>query len=72
MKVYEHPTYDGQFPENFPWTLIDSISLSHLAGDLARQIKIELGNRPEKRINVPGLRCALQRIASMAEITILP
>ena len=68
MKVYEHPSYDGQFPENFDWLSIDSHKLSILAVDLSKFIKIQLEQPPGNRVHVAGLRFALARIAGMAEV----
>lgn len=63
MRICEMDGYSGTCPENFNWSLCDSHKLEKLAQDLAKQIKIELAQPPGNRVNVPGLRFALARIA---------
>lgn len=65
MRICEMPEYNGSFPETFNWSLCDSVKLSKLAEDLAREIRIELMQPIGNRVNVPGLRFALARIAGM-------
>ena len=69
MKACEDPSYDGQFPEDYNWNLLDSIKLSQTAVEFARQIKAERSIQPvENRINTPGLRSALRRISTLADV----
>lgn len=59
------PKFNNSFPERFEWERLDSISLSDLACELAGQVQVELGQPIGNRVNVPGLRFALLRIAGM-------
>ena len=67
MKVRNHMGFSSQFPENFNWNLTDSISLGLLAVQLAARVQYEL-KETNDRLNVPGLRFALNKIAEQAEI----
>jgi len=69
IKVYQITGYRGGFPEEFNWAMIDQRSLSELAEQLSRQVKNELAQPVGNRVNVPGLRFALGRIAGMATVS---
>ena len=65
MKVKDHSQYNPQFPENFTWGWVDSISLGNIASVLVNYIENDL---KRERNYVPGLRAALNIIADVAEI----
>lgn len=67
-KVNLDPKFDNQFPEDYQWELVDSIKLCKLACGLRDRIKSELKEPPAQRINVPGLRVALNVISEMTEV----
>lgn len=68
MKTILCPQFNPACPEDFNWDILDSPKLSVLASDLARQCKAELDQPVGNRVNVPGLRFALLRIAGLADL----
>jgi len=66
MKVKDHDSYNEEFPEQFTWGLVDSISLGNISSVIVNHIEHDLRR---DRIYVPGLRAALNIIADVAEIT---
>jgi hypothetical protein len=68
MKAYCHKTYRPEFPEEFNWELLDSHKLRELAVALARDAKTVRSGLLEDRHQLPGIRHALGRIATSAEI----
>ena len=65
MKVINDPTYNWEFPEKYDWEKIDSIALTKLAHSLCTYIQHDL---VKQRQFVPGLRLALNEIASIAKV----
>jgi len=65
MKVKDHDSYNSEFPEQFPWGWIDSISLCNISAVIVNRIEHDLRR---DRNYVPGLRAALDIIADVAEI----
>ena len=57
-------TFNPQFPEEFDWETVDSITLSRLGAELALEIKRDL-EPDSNREKVCGLRRALNIIARM-------
>lgn len=68
MKVNQHPHYDASFPETFNWSLIDSISLTPVAEQLAKRINGDKILITEQRHATPGCRYALNLIAEIADL----
>ena len=66
MKASESKEFNAEFPENFNWRLVDSISLGYLAIDIC--IKIQDDLQTNMRGLVPGLRAALVLIADRAKL----
>lgn len=52
-----------EFPEKFDWTSLDSRLASELGERISNRIKASLAT--EERIEVPGLRAALQMMARL-------
>lgn len=65
MKAKDHCHYNSEFPEQFTWGWIDSISLGNIAATIVNHIEHDLRRG---RNYVPGLRAALNIIADVAEI----
>ena len=59
-----HPNFSPEFPELFPWELLDSHSLRQLALTIFQEIRADF--KTTERNNVPGLRLALNLIAEIA------
>lgn len=68
VRAVDHHEYQPQFPERFNWDHLESRWLSKIAEELATQIAHELKQPGHNRVNVPGLRFALGRIAGMADV----
>ena len=61
MLVHDNPQYSKEFPERFPWGMVDSYLASELGGNLAREIREDL--QTSDRLFTPGLRKALRELA---------
>lgn len=68
MNVSKDPQFDSNFPERYPWQLIDSVKLSELAVELASMIVRESLYIPSERNLTPGLRYTLRKIAEKATV----
>jgi len=69
MKVIDHTEFNEEYPENYTWGRVISISYSDLANNISSYIDHELRNKlPEDRILTPGLRKALLLIAEKADL----
>lgn len=64
ITVKQHPDFNPEFPETFPWGKVDQITLSETAARIASWIATDL-RAPERHL-VPGLRQALRIIAELA------
>lgn len=71
-KVSILPQFNGQFPEQFNWGLVDSHTLSALGENLTREAKEQLQKPPEERYLLPGIRFALNCIAERALVGMEP
>ena len=58
--------FNPEFPERYQWQMIDKISLRELAVDLSAGVENDL--KTDDRLFAPGLRQALCRIATIAEV----
>lgn len=68
MKLKNSIKFNSEFPEQFNWESLDSISLSDLGIKFADRIKSESILIPAQRHCTCGLRLALNKIAEIAEI----
>ena len=66
MKVIEHAEFKSEYPEQYTWGRIDSITYSNLGNTLSNWILYDL--KTIDRNLVPGLRKALNLIAERAEV----
>jgi len=68
MKVKDCCNFNPQFPELYPWGSVDSILAANISNDIINHIHHDLHNsKTVERINVPGLRLALNILASHTE-----
>jgi len=67
MKVKDHDSYNQEFPENFTWGWVDSISLGNISSVIVNYIENDLKYSKDRNL-VPGLRLALHIIADVAEV----
>lgn len=67
MKVKDHKDYNDEFPENFTWGWVDSLSLGNVSEVIVNYIKNDLKYSKDRNM-VPGLRLALRILAGVAEV----
>jgi hypothetical protein len=66
MKISEITNFNTEFPETFPWSHIDTISLCAIASQIVNQINHDFR---KKELNcIPGLRKALNIIAEYVDL----
>ena len=68
MKVYQDSKFNAKFPESYDWNMLDSIKVSKIALDIKGWLQHDLKNEAGTRLQVPGLRKALNIIAEKAEL----
>ena len=66
MLVKDCNNFNPEYPEQFTWGHLDSISLCNVASELSNHINHDL--KTVERNKVPGLRLALNIIAKYAEV----
>jgi len=68
MKIIDDPKYNRDFPETYTWGLIDSRTGSDLGFNLAAATMLRLTLPTDQRYEVPGLRTALNIMASQYNV----
>ena len=67
MKIADGQAFQRDYPEEYPWHLVDSITASEIGVKLSGRVRMYLRRPGGDRVQVPGLRMALTVLAEYAD-----